>query len=127
MNMGNKSVSKIVGIEDIIVQTNTNCKVILKDVRNISDLQLNLMSTNVLNKEEYEHHFGDGIWKSIQGSLLVARGRLYYTLYKTHVMVCNDQLNVVEDNASPNLWYKRLEHMRVTVFGKTSTYSSRER
>ncbi|CAL5331695.1 unnamed protein product [Camellia sinensis] len=45
------------------------------------------------------------------GSLVVAKGQAIGTLYKTHVEVNSDSLNAAEDEASPNLWHKRLGHM----------------
>ena len=46
-----------------------------------------------------------------QAFSLVVKGKLCYTLYTAHVMVCGRQINAVEDNASPNLWHCRLAHM----------------
>jgi hypothetical protein len=63
VRMGNTSNSKIVGVGNIRVQTNVRCTLILKDVRHIPDLCLNLISGNILDKEAYESYFGKGIWK----------------------------------------------------------------
>ena len=41
----------------------------------------------------------------------MARGTLYSPLYKTQVKVCKGQLNLVDDDTSPDLWHKRLTHM----------------
>ena len=61
--------------------------------------------------EGYEHYMGNGNWKLTKGSLVIARGRLCCSMYKTHVTVCTGQLNAVEDDASPNLWHRRLAHI----------------
>ncbi|OMO94644.1 Integrase, catalytic core [Corchorus capsularis] len=76
--MGNKSVSQIVGIGDIVVQTSTGCTLTLKNVRHILDLRTNLLAINVLDKERYESRQKDGQWKLFDGSLLVAKGSLHY-------------------------------------------------
>uniref|UniRef100_A0A3Q7FXG3 Uncharacterized protein n=1 Tax=Solanum lycopersicum TaxID=4081 RepID=A0A3Q7FXG3_SOLLC len=89
--MGNQSSASIVGIGDIRVQTNVGCYLTLRDVCYISDLRLNLLSAN--------------------GSLIVARGKLCCTLYKTHLKVCSGELNAIEEKTSPNLWHRRLGHV----------------
>ena len=111
IRMGNHSVSQIVGIGDICVKTSIGCTLKLKDVRHVPDLRLNLISVSILDKEGYHHHMGDGNWKLTNGSLVVARGRLCCSLYKMHAEFCAGQLNAVEDDASPNLWHRRLAHV----------------
>ncbi|KAF8378616.1 hypothetical protein HHK36_029964 [Tetracentron sinense] len=59
----------------------------------------------------YENYFGNGRCKLTMGSLVVAKGKTCFTLYKTHAKVCKNELNAVEDSSSPNLWHKRLGHM----------------
>lgn len=109
--MGNQSVSQIVGIGDICIQTNVGCTLNLKDVRHIPDLRLKLISVKVLDNEGYYNEMGNSSWKLTKGSLVVARGKLCCSLYKTHAKVCSNQLNAVEDDASPNLWHRRLAHV----------------
>ena len=46
--MGNSGVSKIVGIGDIFLETNIENKLVLKDVRHVLDIHLNLISTSRL-------------------------------------------------------------------------------
>lgn len=111
IKMGNQSVSQTVGIGDICVKTNVGCTLTLKDVRHIPDLRMNLISGSVLDKEGYHHHMGDSNWKLTKGSLVVARGKLCCSLYKTHAVICVGQMNAVEDDASPNLWHRRLAHV----------------
>ncbi|CAL5395053.1 unnamed protein product [Camellia sinensis] len=111
VKMGNSSFSKIVGIGDVRIQTKVGCTMVLKDVRHVPDLRLNLISGIALGRQGYENYFGKGMWKLKKGSLVVARGQASGTLYKTHVEVHSDSLNATEDEASPNLWHKRLGHM----------------
>ena len=86
--MGNKSVSQIVGICDICIQTSKGCTLTLKDVRHILDLRLNLIYVHMLDKDGYNHFISSGNWKLTKGSLVVARGRLCCSLYKTQEKVC---------------------------------------
>lgn len=73
----------------------------LKNVHHIPDLRLNFLAANVLHQEGYQHTFNNGKWKMMKGALLVAHGELCYTLYKTHMKVCGDHLNAVEEVSSP--------------------------
>ena len=54
--MGNKSVSQIVGIGDICIQTSMGCTLTLKDVRHIPDLCLNLIPVYMLDKDGCDAH-----------------------------------------------------------------------
>ena len=47
--MGNSSYSKIVGIGDVCIETNVGGTMILKDVRNVPDLRMNVFSTLVMD------------------------------------------------------------------------------
>ncbi|GLU00723.1 hypothetical protein SLE2022_180690 [Rubroshorea leprosula] len=111
IKMGNKSVSHIMGVGDICVQTNVGCTLTLKNVRHVPDMCMNLLSAKALDEEGYAHYYGNGNWKLTKGSMVVAKGRACCSLYKTHMKMCGGQLNTVEDEASPNLWHNRLAHM----------------
>ena len=87
------------------------CTLTLKDVQHILDLHLNLIYVHVLDKDGFNHFINSGTWKLTKGSLVVARGRLCCSLYKTQENVCGGQLNAVDDDNSPDLWNKRLAHM----------------
>ena len=58
--MGNDSYADIVGICDICIRANTGSTLIMKDVRHVSDIRLNLISTHVLDKGGYGNYFRDG-------------------------------------------------------------------
>ena len=109
--MGNKSYADIMGIGDICVETNTGYTLKLKDVRHIPDMRLNLISVSVLDKECYESHLGNSKWKLYKGMLVLARGKICCTLYKTQVKLCKDVVNVAQDDSTPDLWHRRLAHM----------------
>ncbi|GKV15591.1 hypothetical protein SLEP1_g26368 [Rubroshorea leprosula] len=111
IKMGNKSVSHIMGVGDICVQTNVGCTLTLKNVRHVLDMRMNLLFAKALDEEGYAPYFRNGNWKLTKGSMVVAKGRACCPLYKTHMKMCGGQLNTVEDEASPNLWHNRLAHM----------------
>jgi hypothetical protein len=106
VKMGNKSYADIVGIGDICVEANTRYTLKLKDVRHILDMRLNLIFVNVLDKEGYESHLGNGKWKLFKGSLVFARRKICCTLYKTQVKLCRDVVNVAQDDSTPDLWHR---------------------
>lgn len=110
VKMGNKNSSQILGIGNICVTTNLGTKMVLKDVRFVPDLRLNLLSTGKLDEEGYTSSFGKGCWKLTKGSLVLARGKKCCTLYKTQFHLENDELGTVE-GTSMDLWHKRLGHM----------------
>ena len=59
------------------------------------DFRLHLISVGVLDDEIYVSTNGDGKWKLIKGSLVVARGNKRRGLYWTTTSTCVDMLNVV--------------------------------
>ena len=93
------------------MRTNVGYTITLKDVRHVPDLRLNLLSGIAFDKEGYDSHFGNGTWKLMKGSIIVARGHICGNLYKTHVKIGEDSLNIAEGEASQNLWHQRLGHM----------------
>ena len=76
VKMGNDSYCNISGIGDVLFETDLGNKLLLKDVRHVPGLRLNLMSTGVLDLQGFHHHGGDRRWKLTKGSLVVARGKL---------------------------------------------------
>jgi hypothetical protein len=60
MKMGNTSHSSIASIDDICLQIDMSCRLILKDMRHISDLCLNLISGEALDKNGFKHYLGGG-------------------------------------------------------------------
>ena len=109
--MGNDSYADIVGIGDICVRAYTGYTLILKDVRHVPDIHLNLISTYVIDKEGYGNYFRDGKWRPSKGSLVFARGKICCTLYKTQVKSCKDVISAAQEDSSPNLWHRQLAHM----------------
>ncbi|CAH9074170.1 unnamed protein product [Cuscuta europaea] len=110
VKMGNSSSSGIAGIGDIQIKTSTGSTITLKDVRHVPDLRLNLLSVVCLDEQGYDNHFNRGTWKMSKGVLTIARGHVCGTLYKTHLRICMDSLNIAEET-SQNLWHLRLSHI----------------
>ncbi|KAJ9546901.1 hypothetical protein OSB04_019444 [Centaurea solstitialis] len=101
----------IVGIRDVHIKTNVGHVLVLKVVQHVLDLRLNLISGVALDLQGYKNNFKGGKWKLSKGSLIIARGYICGTLYKTHVNLCRPNLNAVEEETSPNLRHRKLGHM----------------
>ena len=102
VKMGNTSSSQIVGICEVQLRKNTGYTITLKEVRHVPELRLNLLSGVALDKQGYASHFSNGTWM-IKGAMVIARGHICGTLYKTHVKIYAESLNVAESEASQNL------------------------
>ena len=111
VRMGNKGISNIVGIGDVKIKTNLGYELLLKDVRHVADLRLNLLSIGRLDDEGFESRFGGGRWKLKRGSLVLASARKSNTLYKLAAQACSDEVNAAEKDPSMELWHRRLGHM----------------
>ena len=93
VRMGNSGVFKIVGIEDVCLETSIGNKLILKDVRHVLDIHLNLISTDRLDDEGFANSFGESKWKLTKGSLVVARGKKHNTLYVMEAKLHKGEIN----------------------------------
>lgn len=58
--MGNDGVSKVVGIGDVCLETNNGTKLVLKNVKHVPDIRLNLISASNLDDDGFCNVFGDG-------------------------------------------------------------------
>src|SRR5262249_11669988 len=100
----------IVSIGNIVLKTNTCYKLVLRDVKHVPEIHMNLISTRKLDDESYSSHFGKGKWKLTNGSLIMAKGKKRSTLYLMSAMISKGDVNVFDDN-SIELWHKRFGHM----------------
>ena len=83
--------------------TNTRCKLVLKDLRHVPNMRLNLISVNELDDAGLVNQFSGGKWKitnGVEGSLYVTREKL-----------CEGKVNIVNDNSNLELWHRRLGHI----------------
>ena len=85
MKMGNSSYSKIVGIGNMCIETNVGSIVMLKNVRHVLDLRMNVFSTLAMDQAGYSNYLGNGRWNLTKRSLVVARGHACHSMYRTHM------------------------------------------
>ena len=83
---------------------------LLKDVRHVPEVRLNLISAGRLDDEGYTGSIRNDVMKFNKGSLIVARAWKVNTLYSMNARLCLEEVNVASDTAG-ELWHKRLCHM----------------
>ncbi|KAG8381469.1 hypothetical protein BUALT_Bualt06G0125100 [Buddleja alternifolia] len=81
VRMANHGVTEVIGMGNINLETDTGCRLILRDVRHIPDIRLNIISTGKLDDDGYVSNFGEGKWKLTKGSLITAKGKKKNSLY----------------------------------------------
>ncbi|WVZ24581.1 hypothetical protein V8G54_003125 [Vigna mungo] len=108
VKMGNHVTSKIVGIGEVTLTTKIGNKLVLKEVRHVPEMRLNLISVGKLDDAGMNNQFGDGRWKLCRGSMIVARGKKEGSLYCMQGKIYKGDIAQEE---SKELWHKRLGHM----------------
>ena len=109
--MGNLVTSKIVGVGDVTLTTDVGCRLVLKDVRHVPDMRLNLISVGKLDDVGLMNYFGKSQWKLSKGNLVVARGKKEGSLYMMQGKINGGEANTVRDDSSLEMWHKLLDHM----------------
>ncbi|PKA66618.1 Retrovirus-related Pol polyprotein from transposon TNT 1-94 [Apostasia shenzhenica] len=96
--MTHEGVTKCEGIGDICLKTSNDTKVLLRRVKHVLDIKLNLLSINKLCDKGYKSYFSGDNWKLTKGSMVVARGKKHSTLYLTQIKVINDVVSTIESD-----------------------------
>ena len=65
----------------MILETSNGTALILKNVKHIPDIRMNLISTRKLDDEGFCNTFRDSKWKLTRGSMVVAKGKKCSSLY----------------------------------------------
>ena len=110
VKMGNHVTSKIVGIGEVTLVSENGNKLVLKEVRHVPDMRLNLISVSKLDEAGMINQFGAGRWKLSRGSMIIARCKKEGSLYTMQGKICKGETNVAQD-ATKDLWHKRLGHI----------------
>ncbi|WVY96494.1 hypothetical protein V8G54_028645 [Vigna mungo] len=90
VKMGNHVTSKIVGIGEVTLTTENRNKLVLKEVRHVPEMRLNLISVGKLDDAGMNNQFGDGRWKLCkkEGSLYCMQGK-----------ICKGETNVAQEES----------------------------
>ncbi|CAL1397307.1 unnamed protein product [Linum trigynum] len=111
VRMGNGNLSKVIGKGEVCLETMNGTKLLLKDVRHVPEMHLNLISVDKLDEEGYCNTFHNGQWKLTRGSLVLAKGKKLSKLYVTEAKISSEIVNSAENGDTIELWHKRLGHM----------------
>ena len=121
VKMGNNDKAAIIGKGDVHLEIANGTKLVLKSVRHVEALRLNIISIGLLDKDGYLSNFGDEKYKLTKGNLVVAKGNQVLVLYHVIANLSSVSVNALEKEDSCVLWHKRLGHMsekRMTVLVK---------
>ena len=75
----------------------------LRDVRHVPEVRLNLILNDRLDDEVYTVSIRNGVMKSCKGNLIEARARKKNTFYVLHARLCQNEANVVVPFGSGSL------------------------
>ncbi|CAN0906841.1 Retrovirus-related Pol polyprotein from transposon TNT 1-94 [Linum grandiflorum] len=111
VRIGNDNLSKVISKGDVYLETMDGARLLLRDVRHVPDMRLNLISVDKLDGEGYFHTFNNGQWKLTKGALVVARGKKESKLYVMETKISLEATNSMEIVDTVALWHKCLGHM----------------
>ena len=111
VRMGNDGSAKAIGMGDVRLETSNGTVLILKNVKHIPDICMNLISTGKLDDEGFCNTFRDSQWKLTRGSMVIGKGKKCSSLYLMQTRVIDSSINVVDDDSTVKLWHNRLGHM----------------
>ena len=69
---------------DVHLETANGTRLVLKSVRHVEALCLNIISVGLLDGDDYLSSFGKGQYKLTKGNMIVARGKMVSVLYHVH-------------------------------------------
>ena len=84
---------------------------VLKDVKHVPNIRLNLISIGRLDDEGFTNSFGESKWKLTKGSLVVARGKKQNNLYVMEAKLYKGEINTAQRDVIIELWHRRLGHI----------------
>ncbi|WVY89808.1 hypothetical protein V8G54_035322 [Vigna mungo] len=99
VKMGSHVTSKIVGIGEVTLTTENGNKLVLKEVRHVPEMRLNLISVGKLDDAKMNNQFDDGRWKLCRGSIIVARGKKEGSLYCMQGKIYKGETNVAQEES----------------------------
>ncbi|GMH29833.1 hypothetical protein Nepgr_031676 [Nepenthes gracilis] len=113
IRMGNEGTSQVVGKGDVVLTNNNGTKLILKDVRHVPNINLNIISASRLDDEDYYSTFYEGKWKLARGSLVVAREIRCSGLYIIKAFATVGDVNAATGMKTGDLWHRSFEKLWV--------------
>ena len=111
VKMDHEGVARCVGVGHVCLEMSNDSKLILKHVKHVLDVRLNLLYIGKLCDENYKSLFLVDSWKLTKGSMVVGKGTKHSTLYITHAKIVKNIVHATEFVDGTDLWHKRLCHM----------------
>jgi len=111
VKMAHEGVARCIGVGQVCLEMSNGSRLILKHVKHVPDVRLNLLSVGKLCDENYNNSFSGDSWKLTKGSMVVGRGTTQSTLYITQAKIVKDIVHAVEFADGTNLCHKRSYHM----------------
>jgi len=71
LKMGNDSMSKVIGVGDVYLQTNMGMQLLLRGVKHVFDVNFDLIYVQILDDGGNDNHFGYGKSKLTKCNLVV--------------------------------------------------------
>lgn len=93
--MGDSSKSEIIGIGNIRLRISLGSTLLLKDVRYIPDVRMNLMSRGPMDREWFTSSIANGVRKLTKGSLVVMEAVRCCSLCRTQAALYTENVDVV--------------------------------
>ncbi|RDY02493.1 hypothetical protein CR513_14051, partial [Mucuna pruriens] len=100
LKIGNDDVTKVIGVDDVCLQTNMGVQLWIRGVKHAPDVHFNLIYVHMLNDGGYDNHFGYRKWKLTKDNLVVARREKISKLYGRKVVVAKNSVNAIDMEAS---------------------------
>ncbi|KAF2294485.1 hypothetical protein GH714_011845 [Hevea brasiliensis] len=104
IKMGNDNLSKVVGKGDACLMIENGMRLVLRDVRHIPNMRLNLIFVDRFDNGGFCNTFKNGKWKLTKGSLVKARGIKLSRLYMMQAKLSSDVVGAVEKDSIIELW-----------------------
>lgn len=97
IKMGNDGLVKVTSIVAMYLEIGKGSRLVLKDVKHILDIHLNLIFAGKLDDDGYGNFLSNGQWKLTRGAMVAARGKKVYTLYIFQAKLSSNMVNAMED------------------------------
>jgi len=81
--MAHQGVARCIGVGQVCLEMSNDSRLILKHVKYVLDVRLNLLSIGMFCDENYTRLFSGDNWNLTKGSMVVGRGTKHSTLYIT--------------------------------------------
>ena len=81
VRMSNDGSAKAISMGDVRLETSNGIVLILKNVKHILDIRMNLISIGKLDDEGFCNTFRDSQWKLTKGSMVAPKGKKCSSLY----------------------------------------------